>query len=471
MRDQDVPLHRVRGLVSGANWRATKFATPVPPLFACELCGVISPTTFLLPCLHTLCESCASQSANDGNAACPFDAQSFSVGDCPKFSLPPGTADKLEACCWNESQGCTFIGTLQAVLTHYEEHCVFHVVSCPRCNGSVLLQDLPRHYRAGCHGEAISSSPELPTLVQGLVLRPEGDTETSLDELIALPRDPYQEKLPEIQRKLDEVLEETKNIGTQLEELTKTSRGREDRLTRALEELSTTFSQELQSQLHELPACATDMSNLGRNTNGEAGTTSANDMPWSLEKKHVLRKLELLATDSQAYLEFLRQRSGQHLHQPAAEYEPFIPTPGGDIKVLMSPFTGKLESQGHSHVVSVTHVDSLFKSKRVVGLLTRWYRRDKYFQMAAQGIGGECLHFYLKFGETLKDTCSTSPEIRLSLRHPDYPEKKDFPLVKSNHVESSASALGFQDEFVVFITDLKSSRFVKDGRLMVVVAV
>ncbi|KAH9375754.1 hypothetical protein HPB48_014638 [Haemaphysalis longicornis] len=246
------------------------------------------------------------------------------VSDCPKFSLPPGTADKLEACCWNESQGCTFIGSLQAVLTHYEEHCVFHVVSCPRCNGSVLQQDLPRHYRAGCHGEAISSSPEQPTLVQGLVLRPAGDTETSLDELKALPRDPYQDKLPEIQRKLDEVLEETKNIGTQVEELTKTFRGREDRLTRALEELSTTFSQELRSQLHELPACARDMPNVGRNTNGEAGMTSANDMPWSLEKKHVLRKLELLATDSQAYLEFLRQRSDQHLHQPAAEYEPFI---------------------------------------------------------------------------------------------------------------------------------------------------
>ncbi|XP_077563221.1 uncharacterized protein LOC144178940 isoform X1 [Haemaphysalis longicornis] len=97
MANQDVPLHRVRGLVSGVNWRVTKFAAAVPPLLSCGLCRVISQTTFLLPCFHNLCDSCLSNCAKNVNPVCPFDELQFAVRECHEISSPPDAIAKLKA--------------------------------------------------------------------------------------------------------------------------------------------------------------------------------------------------------------------------------------------------------------------------------------------------------------------------------------------------------------------------------------
>ncbi|XP_077557613.1 uncharacterized protein LOC144172897 [Haemaphysalis longicornis] len=513
MPDQNVSLYRVRGLVSGANWRATKFATPVPPHLTCGLCRVISHTTFLLPCFHTLCESCVSLSGNDGSAVCPFDEKSFAVDDCPKFPLPPDSVEILQACCWNEPQGCTFVGTLQAVLTHYEQHCTFHAVSCPRCSASVLRQDLPRHYRAGCQGDGTTNSTDQPTLHQGLMLSPQ-DIATSLDELKALIREPYQDRLPELQSNINEFLEEARSIGTQMETVAKALTDSEVRLAHASEEqartfgvkvqsleaklrdnqsdsvaralresehrlseqlaqsrqeLSKTFVQEFRSELRELSTHLTKSSDLMADDSREELTATVSEMPWKLEKRHILRKLELVATESHAYLELLRYRVDEQLKQPMAEVDSLFSHSHGSVAVGMSPFISRLEAVENGYVVRVTNVDSIIQSKKVVLLFTRWYRRDKYLQVAADGNYTGCLSVYLKWGGTVQGSCSASGPVDVYLRHPEYPRKKDRPM-QDSFIWNRADVLGFQTVFLLGINSLHQDRYLNGDCLTLVVS-
>lgn len=626
MPDQNVSLHRVRGLVSGANWRATKFSTAVPHHLACGLCGIISRTTFLLPCFHTLCESCVSQSANDGDAVCPFDEQPFTAGEYQKFQLPQDTSEKLKAYCWNESHGCTFIGTLQAVLVHYEEHCTFHVVPCPRCRGPVLQNDLPRHYRAGCHGENNAPGAEQPTRHRRLVPRGDGirtqldylsahvsepyedqltaleskineileesrnivthvealagafntiithpshgtvlqqdlppqcragcqsegsafaaeqpafhqgitlsadDILTSLDELKALIRDPYQDRLPALQSKMNEVLEETRNIGTEVEairgdftrsELRLTQSLGElsrkfgsdlrsleaglcdslkkhcdlgvmsaqmrhngaqidaiagilreadlklrDQLTQSRHELSASFGQELRTQLSELAPQPTKTAGVGRNDARDAGTTGTGEIPWSLEKRLILRKLELLATDSFAYVEFLRMNMLQQGGQFFARFKPcFRFTP--NCSLPMSPFMGKLEGGEEGYFLVMANVDT-HTFWQPIGLFTRWYCRDKYLQAAAAFEWFDStltLKVYLKWGGTFRGSCSSTSTAKIIWLNSDR-SKQGVIMTKSTTEEHTAEArCGFRDIFSATMLDAKRSEFLRDGQV------
>ncbi|XP_077546763.1 uncharacterized protein LOC144159259 [Haemaphysalis longicornis] len=513
MPDQDAPLHRVQGLVSGASWRVTKFAAVVPPHLTCALCSVIPRRTVILPCLHTLCESCESHSVEDGNIVCPLDQESFAVGDSQRFQLPPAAADKLKACCWNEPQGCTFAGTLQAVLTHYEQQCTFHLVSCPRCSGSVLHRDLPRHYRAGCQGGGNTNPPDPPALRHGLMLSPH-DIATTMNELKALFRDPYQDRLPELQSNINEVLEEARSITTQMATVSRALTDSEQRLAHTLEkqarmfevnvqsleaklrdnqsdsiatalretehrlseqlaqsrqELSTTFVEELRSQLREPRTHLTKSSDLMADDSREELTATVSEMPWKLEKRHILRKLELVATESHAYLELLRYRADEQLKQPMAEVDSFFSGRFGSRTVGMSPFISRLEAVENGYVVRVTNVDSIIKSEKIVLLFTRWYRRDKYLQVAADGDSPGYLSVYLKWGGTVQGSCSTSGRADVYLRHPEYPGKSDRPMARSC-VANRAVLLGFQDCFCEFIPALSRGGYYNSDSMTLLVS-
>lgn len=246
-------LYRVRGFVRGVNWRARKFAAPVPPHLTCRRCHVIPRTTFLLPCLHTLCESCVIHSVSDGDRVYPFDDEPFAVGDCQKIHLPVAASEKLKACCWNETHGCTFVGTLQAVLTHYEEEFIFHAVTCTRCNGPVLHQHLPRHYRAECCGEAIAAATRDATLCQGMEVSVDG-MRSSIDALKALPRNPYQDRFPAQQRTINGLLEMATKIDSVIGAINRYCTESEHRITQAIGQLSATFAEQLESQQSALSA-------------------------------------------------------------------------------------------------------------------------------------------------------------------------------------------------------------------------
>lgn len=138
----------------------------VPYYHTCSLCKVIPKRTLLLPCSHVLCESCHKGSLQEEeeegctSGVCPLDQEPFHVRQCARVKMSVTKASSLQAYCWNQEQGCEFVGTLQDVLVHCEEECAFHAVACPRCGESVLHPDLPAHYRAGCGDSSANEDVE-----------------------------------------------------------------------------------------------------------------------------------------------------------------------------------------------------------------------------------------------------------------------------------------------------------------------
>ncbi|KAH6941498.1 hypothetical protein HPB50_019154 [Hyalomma asiaticum] len=200
-------LHRLCNSVSGANWRPTRFEDELTlSHYVCCVCHVIPSTTVLLPCSHLLCEQCLTGSVRqDGERVCPLDVQPFSEDECQMIKLPSKTKQNLKAHCWNEDDGCEFVGTIEAVLLHYDRECAFHALQCPRCDGRILRADLAAHYVAGCSESVPSGS--------GALRNRQGDPSVGCDasamqqqcptiqrQIIELPRPPDSQLLQDIRR-------------------------------------------------------------------------------------------------------------------------------------------------------------------------------------------------------------------------------------------------------------------------------
>lgn len=136
-----------------------------------------------------------------------------------------------------------------------------------------------------------------------------------------------------------------------------------------------------------------------------------------------------------------------------AEVDSFFSGNFEGMRVGMSPFISQLETEENGYVVRVTNVDSIIKSKKVVLLFTRWYRRDKYLQVAADGDSPGYFSVYCKWGGTVQGSCSASGRVDVYLRHPEYPGKSDRPMARSC-VANRGAVLGFQDCFFEFIPAL-----------------
>ncbi|XP_065305728.1 uncharacterized protein [Dermacentor albipictus] len=145
-------LHRVCDSVSGVNWRPTRFVDELMlTRYACCVCHVIPSTTVVLPCCHALCEQCQRGSlVKDGGCVCPLDGEPFCEDECQKQQLPERKKQNLKAYCWNEAQGCDFVGPLADVLRHFEAECTFHTFPCLGCGENVPNAQLAAHYIGGC---------------------------------------------------------------------------------------------------------------------------------------------------------------------------------------------------------------------------------------------------------------------------------------------------------------------------------
>ncbi|KAL1487007.1 hypothetical protein MTO96_046711, partial [Rhipicephalus appendiculatus] len=145
-------LHRLCDTVIGANWRPTRFEDErMVKQYACCVCHVIPSTSVVLPCSHILCEQCLTGCAvQDGESVCPLDTEPFCEDEYQKLHLPDKKKRNLKAHCWNEADGCQFVGAIEAVLLHYDRECAFHALQCPHCERRILRKDLAAHYVTSC---------------------------------------------------------------------------------------------------------------------------------------------------------------------------------------------------------------------------------------------------------------------------------------------------------------------------------
>lgn len=454
---------RLRGGVDGVNWRPTRFVAANLHPYACSLCGVISGKTLLLPCAHSLCETCKSGSADSGtSAACPLDREAFDEDDCTRIALPAKKINALRAHCWNEGVGCPFVDTLPAVLRHYEEQCTFHSVQCPRCSASVQHVALAAHYTTGCHDSTKGpSQDEMPQADRSLGAL---DVNAAFEEFRALLKNACQDQFPTIGIKMNEITEQVANHGALLQQIVRTLTNTQATLScgqTRVAELSTIIH-ELQSRLDALN------SRCEGNSAAKYGEVDSR-VPWHMEKKHILRKLEIVAGEMLVRLGDLREASVPYGECPVARCYPDRPSFCKGRANDTSCFSFIERPREHIfHRINLKHdFDSRSFKQALRGKVLEvilWHLKDVYFTVAIYvREADDTLEVRLRLAGTL-ETSSLESDI-LSVFLWDKDRKMNCLLAKTDEAAFSADPTAWQHVFWHSYSDLKKRGFFNGGEL------
>ncbi|XP_049267269.1 TNF receptor-associated factor 3-like, partial [Rhipicephalus sanguineus] len=206
--------------IAGVNWRPTRFVDEVPTPGVCGLCHMIPKRIVLLPCLHTLCESCQAAISQGTGGWCALDQEPYEEAECVGYDFPTRKVNALKVYCWNHTQGCEYEGAMKDMLRHFENECTFHSVECIRCGEAVLHRELATHYVAGCSVGVSSAHIENRSLEsRALTLQ---DVKNALEEVKILLRDAnHDHVLPVIQSHLNELTEQVRNQESRLAQITR----------------------------------------------------------------------------------------------------------------------------------------------------------------------------------------------------------------------------------------------------------
>ncbi|XP_077495673.1 uncharacterized protein LOC144106705 [Amblyomma americanum] len=462
-------LYLTRGFAAGVNWRPTRFAENVPTWSVCALCRVVAKRSVLLPCSHVLCEPCRRGSVQDGEPVCPLDGEAFREEECQQAKLPARKADGMKAHCWNEAHGCDFVGTLPAVLRHYEDECSFHAVPCPRCGQKVLSTCLPTHCLGGCLDAPPSSAAQREPQRDGA----RGFSE-ELSEIKAILRD--QEQLPALQTQVNELTERTRGHEARLQEITAALSGNLEtlnaELTRVLGKFSAAFDEVLCTEQRVRASSVPEASGEGeRGASGEAGPSET--VAWRREKKHILRKLDLMISGALGCLEDIRQCAVVRMAHPTESMR--IPSARMEqmIERRADPYPlDKTENKGLHYLLTVMNADSLTEHWAFEGsgsspftVVTAWHGLHTYFAVRV-GVSKERadrLEVTFTWNRTCETHCSLPKVVRVKMGSPKSAESH---LLKENQAGLTPVACEHRQMFYVDPEWTSWWNYVGDGNLL-----
>ncbi|XP_037554922.1 TNF receptor-associated factor 5 isoform X3 [Dermacentor silvarum] len=234
---------------AGVNWRPTRFAEDLPQPRICGLCCTVPKRTVLLPCSHFLCDSCNAARDKDGRRVCPLDMKAFEEDECSWIDFPAKRASNLKVHCWNESDGCEFVGTIEAVLQHYEGECAFHSLQCPRCEQRMPRSHLVVHYVAGCSRRDLSADCAQSDGCDGSL--PSRGVSARVNERKPFLTDPCNDLPSTRHRQLKEHLELSKaSDSAHLQNISRVISGFDNRLQQSMESMEANISSMLIRQLN-----------------------------------------------------------------------------------------------------------------------------------------------------------------------------------------------------------------------------
>nr|XP_054927818.1 uncharacterized protein LOC129385296 [Dermacentor andersoni] len=359
-------VHRFRDhVVSGVNWRPTRFLDEVPSSRVCSLCRMIPKRTVLLPCGHALCQSCHAASLEGGVGRCPLDREPFEEEECVGYVFPTRKANAVKVYCWNEAHGCEYTGTMDHMLQHYENECTFHTVDCLRCGEKVQHKDLPTHYAAGCRAgvpSAITESSEHTAL-------------TLADVKAMLGCLNHDQLLPVIQSQLHNLTEQVRNQEARFAEITRELGVCEHNLKGETAQMTPTISSNVSHQ------------RTSQQNPLEQASTSRS-LSLRSEQDLILRKLEHLA-----HLEHSRKTSPK---PDSSSVIAHCETLYGDVRHLTSALSTpeRMKKIGWaSYLLTLENCEEIIQCHghvKTFADIMVWHMRDTYFTIAASKYGATC---------------------------------------------------------------------------------
>ncbi|KAH7975480.1 hypothetical protein HPB52_002111 [Rhipicephalus sanguineus] len=339
MPERAVPraLHRLCDSVSGANWRPTRFEDELTlNQYACCVCHVIPSTTVLLPCSHILCEHCLAGCADQhGGSVCPLDRKPFSEDECQKLKLPEKKKQNLKAHCWNEHDGCDFVGTIEAVLLHFDRNSYRtrsaeqdrQSDSLTNCDAGAMLDKLSTienqmNQVLKSLGNSNSAHPQesspsvselessglrgLKTIEANITSMVTRQLNAGLEELKTIIRDPCIDQLTTVQSQMKELIEQSRKQGdSQLQDVVRVLRASENELKDYVKRVDYSLSSGLMAIVQSLQMSIDSLKQKNQSferecVSAEAASTATDRRSWRMEKRFILRKLETFAHKSYA---------------------------------------------------------------------------------------------------------------------------------------------------------------------------
>ncbi|XP_064479934.1 uncharacterized protein LOC135393424 [Ornithodoros turicata] len=86
------------------------------------------------------------QQRSRSSQRCPLDKQGFLESEVVISPVRTTPLQKLEVQCCNSNHGCSFVGSLERMKSHFLKDCEFHVLACKKCCATVLRKDIITHY-------------------------------------------------------------------------------------------------------------------------------------------------------------------------------------------------------------------------------------------------------------------------------------------------------------------------------------